>query len=323
MVRPLRRTKASSGTAIAALPVIPVTEKHRVQPARGAHPAIPGSSAVLDSHPAAVDRPGGGAERQIPQLEVVGQMHSVSLAPDEAPSLQAMKRVGQAFDEFDSNSSAMVVLEGDAPLGQEAHDYYANLVEALRADSRHVQNVQDSGATLLTAGRQSADGKAAYVQIYLAGNQGRAAVQRVGAIGARYRRRLDSAAGCEGLRDRSGRHDVRPATRRRQGCPQDHRRHPGGHPGLMLLFVYRSIVTVALVLVAVGIQVAAARGVVALLGYVDAIGLSTFAVNLLTTMGIAAATDYVIFIMAATTKPDSTAKTAKPLSTPCITALLT
>jgi len=41
----------------------------------------------------------------LPQLEIVGQQHSVSLTPDDAPSLQAMKRVGQVFDEFDSNSS--------------------------------------------------------------------------------------------------------------------------------------------------------------------------------------------------------------------------
>ncbi|HPZ93569.1 MAG TPA: MMPL family transporter, partial [Mycobacterium sp.] len=106
----------------------------------------------------------------IPQLEIVGQQHSVSLAPDDAPSLQAMKQVGKTFEEFDSNSSAMIVLEGDAPLGEEAHDYYDGLVATLRADTRHVQNVQDFWGDPLTAsGAQSADGKAAYVQLYLAG----------------------------------------------------------------------------------------------------------------------------------------------------------
>ena len=65
----------------------------------------------------------------------------------------------------------------------------------------------------------------------------------------------------------------------------------------MLLFVYRSIVTVLLVLVMVFIELAAARGVVAFLGYYDLIGLSTFAANLLTTLAIAAATDYAIFLV--------------------------
>ena len=65
----------------------------------------------------------------------------------------------------------------------------------------------------------------------------------------------------------------------------------------MLLLVYRSIVTVLLVLVMVFIELAAARGIVAFLGYHDIIGLSTFATNLLTTLAIAAATDYAIFLI--------------------------
>jgi RND superfamily putative drug exporter len=66
---------------------------------------------------------------------------------------------------------------------------------------------------------------------------------------------------------------------------------------LMLLFVYRSIVTVLLVLVMMFLELAAARGIVAALGYYDVIGLSTFAVNLLTTLAIAAGTDYAIFLV--------------------------
>jgi RND superfamily putative drug exporter len=66
---------------------------------------------------------------------------------------------------------------------------------------------------------------------------------------------------------------------------------------VMLLFVYRSITTVLLVLVMMFIELAAARGIVAALGYYDLIGLSTFAVNLLTTLAIAAGTDYAIFLV--------------------------
>ena len=51
----------------------------------------------------------------VPQLEVVGQMRSVSMSPKEAPSVVAMMRVGKVFEEFDSDSSAMIVLEGDQP----------------------------------------------------------------------------------------------------------------------------------------------------------------------------------------------------------------
>jgi putative drug exporter of the RND superfamily len=63
----------------------------------------------------------------------------------------------------------------------------------------------------------------------------------------------------------------------------------------MLLLVYRSIITVVLLLVLVGIELAAARGVVAFLGHYNILVLSTFAINLLMSLGIAAGTDYGIF----------------------------
>ncbi|MDT7731937.1 MAG: putative drug exporter of the superfamily [Mycobacterium sp.] len=66
---------------------------------------------------------------------------------------------------------------------------------------------------------------------------------------------------------------------------------------LMLLFVYRSITTVLLVLGMMFLELSAARGIVAALGYYNLIGLSTFAVNLLTTLAIAASTDYAIFLL--------------------------
>ena len=109
----------------------------------------------------------------VPQLEVVGQQRSVSMSAHDAPSVIAMKRVGHVFQEFDSDSSVMVVLEGDQPLGDEAHEFYDEIVEKLLADTTHVEHIQDFWSDPLTAaGSQSNDGKAAYVQVYLAGNQG-------------------------------------------------------------------------------------------------------------------------------------------------------
>src|SRR6202022_55079 len=65
----------------------------------------------------------------------------------------------------------------------------------------------------------------------------------------------------------------------------------------MLLFVYRSVVTMFLVLFTVLVELAAARGIVAFLGNSGLIGLSTFAANLLTLLVIAAGTDYAIFFL--------------------------
>ncbi|MCW2626414.1 MMPL family transporter [Mycobacterium sp.] len=232
-----------------------------------------------------------------PQLETVGESHAVSLAPNDAPSLQAMERVGKDFKEFDSNSSAMVVLEGDQALGDSAHKYYDGLIDKLEADTKHVEHVQNFWGDPLTAsGSQSADGKSAYVQLYLSGNQGESlaneSVQSVRDIVA-------NSAPPPGIKA----YVTGPA-------PLTNDQHHAGDKSvklitmiticvifLMLLFVYRSILTVLLVLVMMFIELAAARGIVAALGYYDLIGLSTFAVNLLTTLAIAAGTDYAIFLV--------------------------
>jgi len=108
----------------------------------------------------------------VPQLEKVGRTHMVSMVPAAAPSIQAMSRIGQVFGEFDTDTAVMIVIEGDHPLGDDAHRYYAELVRRLSQD-KHVEHVQDLwGDPLTAAGSQSLDGKAAYVQAQLVGNQG-------------------------------------------------------------------------------------------------------------------------------------------------------
>jgi RND superfamily putative drug exporter len=64
-----------------------------------------------------------------------------------------------------------------------------------------------------------------------------------------------------------------------------------------LLLVYRSVVTVIILLLLVGIELQIARGIVAFLGDHAFIGLTTYAINLLVAIGIAAGTDYGIFFL--------------------------
>ncbi|MBV9352150.1 MAG: MMPL family transporter [Mycobacterium sp.] len=233
----------------------------------------------------------------VPQLEVVGKEHSVSMSPNDAPSMQAMKRVGQVFHEFNSDSSAMIVLEGTTPLGDDAHQFYNEMVHRLEQDTKHVQHVQDFwGDPLTAAGSQSTDGKAAYVQVYLAGNQGESlANESVEAV----RKIVDTTPAPPGVK-------AYVTGGAALTADQNHAGDKGVKKvtgitilviAVMLLFVYRSIVTVLVTLIMVFIELAAARGVVAFLGYHNIIGLSTFAVNLLVLMAIAAGTDYAIFIM--------------------------
>ncbi|BBX75081.1 siderophore exporter MmpL4 [Mycobacterium shinjukuense] len=233
----------------------------------------------------------------VPSLEAVGQERSVSLSPKEAPSFASMKQIGQAFKEGNSDSVAMILIEGDQPLGDAAHKYYDDLIRKLRADPKHVQSVQDFwGDPLTAAGAQSNDGKAAYVQLNLGGNQGEPlANESVHAV----RKIVAQTPAPPGVKT----YVTGPAA-----LAAD--MHHSGDRSMaritvttiavifvMLLLVYRSIVTVVLLLITVGMELTAARGVVALLGHTGAIGLSTFAVSLLTSLAIAAGTDYGIFII--------------------------
>ena len=233
----------------------------------------------------------------VPQLETVAEAHNVSLSPQDAPSLQASKHIGQKFEEFDSDSSAMIVLEGDQPLGADAHRYYDGLVDELSKDTEHVQHIQNFwGDPLTAAGSQSPDGKAALVQLYLAGNQGESLANES----------VDS------VRDIVNRSTPPPGVKAyvTGAAPLVTDQFEVGRQGtlkttlitlgviaVMLFVLYRRLTTVFLVIFTVMIELTASRGVVAVLANAGIIQLSTYSTNLLTLLVIAAGTDYAIFLL--------------------------
>ncbi|MFV0493817.1 RND family transporter [Mycobacterium sp.] len=233
----------------------------------------------------------------VPSLEVVGQNQSVSLSPKDAPSFVAMREIGRAFDEGDTDSFGMVVLESDTPLGDDAHRYYDEVIRRLRADTTHVLSVQDFWGDPLTApGVQSRDAKAVTVQLNLAGNQGEPlANESVDAV----RDIIDGVEPPPGLKAYVTGASALAADMHKTGDKSMAKVTITTFVVIltMLLFVYRSILTVILLLLTVGIELSIARGAVALLGHTGLIGLSTFAVSLLTSLAIAAGTDYGIFII--------------------------
>jgi RND superfamily putative drug exporter len=231
----------------------------------------------------------------VPWLETVGREHSVPLAPQDAPAVQAMQRMGKDFKESDSDSYAMVVLEGQQPIGDDARAYYDRLIRELRADPKHIEHVQDLWADRLTAaGAQSDDGKAVYVQLNLAGNQGTTLGQDSVAAVRNIVNRTPPPPGIQAYvtgpaalvtdMQRSGDRSILKMTA----------------VGAVIIFavllvVYRSVITVVGLLVTVVIELGAARGIVALLADHNIIVLSTFAISLLVALAMAAGTDYGIF----------------------------
>jgi RND superfamily putative drug exporter len=233
----------------------------------------------------------------VPPIESVARNHAVTMSPQDAPAMIAAKHIGAQFHESNSDSIAMIVLENDKQLGEEAHRYYDGLVKELQADPTHVQHVQNVwGDPLTAAGVQSRDGKAAYVQLNLAGNQGstlgNGSVKAVRAI-------VDKSAPPKGLKV----YTTGPAaltTDMNEAADKSMFKMMGvtGVVIMIMLFIaYRSISTVLLVLVMVGFEMGTARGLVALLGNYNLLGFSTFVVAMLSSLAIAAGTDYAIFLI--------------------------
>jgi len=233
----------------------------------------------------------------VPSLEKVGEAHTVSMNAKDAPSMMSMKEIGATFGEFSSDSNAMIILEGDEPLGADAHRYYDELVKKLQADTAHVEHIQDFWGDPLTAsGAQSNDGLSAYVQVYLHGNMGETLAN-------------DSVKSVQQIvADTPAPPGVKTYVTGGSALVSD--QTEAGNTSilivtiitlvviaLMLVLVYRSFVTMLLVLFMVFMELGAARGIVAVLGYYQIIGLSTFATSLLTLMVIAAGTDYAIFLI--------------------------
>ncbi|ETZ67809.1 MMPL family protein, partial [Mycobacteroides abscessus MAB_110811_1470] len=244
----------------------------------------------------------------VPQLEEVGKEHSVSLASKDAPSYQAIKRQGELFQQFKDDSMVMVLLENDTKfstdMNDKAHTFYRELVKRLRADTKHVEYAQDFWGDRITAGgAQSVDEKAAYVQLNLRGDQGTTeGKESVTAVQDNVAKLID-----ESKKNGTYPDGLKVFVTGQAALTMD--MNDAGDKSMlkmtgitfivitiMLLFIYRSITTVLLILFMVFVELGAPR-CGRDLGNAEIIGLSTFAVNLLTSLAIAAGTDYAIFLI--------------------------
>lgn len=161
-------------------------------------------------------------------------------------------------------------------------------MKKLAADPPHVEHVQDFwGDPLTAAGSQSKDGKAALVQLYLVGNQGESTSNES----------VDSIRKI--VADTPPPPGVKAYVTGAAPLTTDTFEIGGSENilitgvtfaviGVMLLVVYRSFVTMILMLMTVMVELSAARGVVAFLANSGIISLSTYTTNLLTLLAIAA-----------------------------------
>ncbi|BBZ11339.1 putative membrane protein, MmpL [Mycobacterium branderi] len=233
----------------------------------------------------------------MPQVERVAEELAGPMVPHYAPSQRALLRIGEKFHESNSTNLTMLVLEADRPLGDVDHRYYDDLVRRLKQDPKHVQYVMDLwGKPITAAGAQSVDGKAAYVLLRLAGDIGQ----------------MQANESVAAVRDIVAKDPAPPGLRVyvSGAAPLASDTVAIANSSLnnitivtiilivtMLLLVYRSLTNVVVPLLGVLIEMLVAKGVIATLGHLGYIELSSFAVNIVVALTLGAGTDYGIFLM--------------------------
>jgi len=233
----------------------------------------------------------------IPQVERVAEELAGPVVPHYAPSQRALLAIGAKFQESNSTSLAMVVLEANRPLGDVDHQYYDELMRRLLQDTKHVQSAIDLwGKPITAAGAQSLDGKCTYVLLRLAGDIGQMQANESVAV---VRDIVTKDTPPPGLKVYvSG---AAPLAKDTVAIANNSLNNITIVTifliTAMLLLVYRSPVILFVPLAGVLFELLVAKGVIATLGHLGYIELSSFAVNVVVALTLGAGTDYGIFLM--------------------------
>ncbi|WP_024799614.1 RND family transporter [Nocardia sp. BMG51109] len=238
----------------------------------------------------------GGLNLFVPQIESVIANRSMAFIPPSAPSLQAMSEIGPNFGEPGSSGMAYFVLERDSGLTDADHRYYDAVLANARSDRANVAMVQDLWSSPDTAQSVvSKDGKAVYALIRLRADTGT----------------TDAATAVGSLRSHAGSVD-KPAGLAAEVTgigPTVVDEFDGIHHSLtiitgitvlliaaLLLAVYRSLVVAGIALTTIGLGLAVARPLVALMG-LNGVPISIFSLALLSALILGAGTDYAVFLI--------------------------
>jgi RND superfamily putative drug exporter len=233
----------------------------------------------------------------VPQLEHVINEQSRSFFPADAASSVAAVRMGQVFGDSDTNNLAYLVLVSTHPLGAPERAYYDRAVAALRADTGHVASVMDLWSQPLAQQvAESTDHHAVYILLRLTGQIGSAeATKSVASV----RASVSKLPRPDGLQT----YVTGPGATIVDGFDELDRQLLRITAvtvvviALLLFLVYRSMITAAIPLVAVGLSLAVTRPIVAALADHGVIEVSIFSVSLMSAMVLGAGTDYGIFLL--------------------------
>ncbi len=230
-----------------------------------------------------------------PLAEIVGR-HKATPIPYDAPTMVTTRQMAEAFHETGSDNVLLVVLTNEEGLGPADEQTYRRFVEKVRQATGDVKSVQDFLSTPpLREILQSKDNKAWNVPINLVGDlgspQARSAYNHVTDIVD------ETVAGTTLTANVTG-----PAATVADIADVGERDLHLIEIGtavlvlLILLIVYRNVVTMLLPLITIGISLATAQGILAGLAELG-LRVAPEAMVLMTAVMVGAGTDYAVFLI--------------------------
>ena len=233
-----------------------------------------------------------------PSLTEMAEKHPLVILPSDAPSSVAAEKMTQAFDESGSDNLLVVAFINENGLARTDEDTYRKVVDAVRDDVTDVVSVQDFVSTPQLRKFLTSEDKTTWVlPVSLAGQLGTPSAyesfNRVADIvkhnvpegGPLTVHVTGPAATVADLTD-AGQQDRLPIEIAIAVLVL-----------LVLLLVYRSLVTMLLPLVTIGSSVVIAQGLVAGYSHLTGSGVSNQSIIFLSAILAGAGTDYAVFLI--------------------------
>jgi RND superfamily putative drug exporter len=232
-----------------------------------------------------------------PSLNEMSQKHPLAILPSDAPSSVTARKMTEAFHESGSEDLLLVVLTDDKGLGPADEAAYRKLVDALRHDTRDVLMLQDFVSTPpLRSVVTSKDHKAWVLPVGVAGELGTprsyAAFNQIGDIvkhavaGTPLTANITGPAATVADLTVAGSRDRLPIELAIAVLVL-----------IVLVVIYRSVVTMLLPLLTIGISLVIAEAVVAGFSQLTGSGVSNQSIVFLSAIMAGAGTDYAVFLI--------------------------
>lgn len=232
----------------------------------------------------------------LPPLAVVIGQKQAAIMPDDAPVMVATRDMVAAFHDKGTDNVVLAVLTDDKGLSPADENTYRTLVGKLRQDTADVVSQQDFlSSPEVREVLSSKDGKAWYLPISLAGHAGSAE----GAVAFEHAATLikQTVAGTTLVSHLAG-----PAATAADLTAISERDLHVIEAGtgimvlLILLLVYRNLVTMTMPLITIGISLGTAQGILAGLAELG-LGVSSQTMVFMSGVMFGAGTDYAVFLI--------------------------